>query len=245
MAFQLLVGPALAAEATQQFTKGEPVILRRDAAYVLMRTNLVDGDYIMDPILVRVLSASELRDAIERRQKDSRVQEEPNVVRVHDEDDYGRAPDGRTFFLAISPGSYVLAGIATSGGAGDVCMCMGTVKFDAKPGVITDMGLILMARDDEPTTIPELTARVRGRDLGVEPRLLVMGLRPYSPDMLVPGSLSQLPRTLADYRVASRFPNYFGAATDRLAPVAGVLDYDKDGRVLDLKDASAPVSHVP
>ncbi len=33
----------------------------------------------------------------------------------------------------------------------------------------------------------------------------------------------------------SAFPNFAGARLNRLAPVLGVLSYDKDGEVMDLK----------
>lgn len=239
LACLLLAGPVFAKEATQQFVDGEPVALRDDTAYLLVRTNLIDGDYIMDAVFVRNLNADELLGATERRQADPNVKEAPNVVEMHGDNFYRSTPDERTFVLAVQPGTYILAGIATGAGAGDVCMCMGTVKFEANAGVITDLGLILMARDDKPSSISELAAHVRGKDIDVVPRLFVMGLQPYSKEMAVPETLVSLPRAVADYHASGRFPNYFGASIDRLAPVAGVLDYDKEGHVMDLKESAA------
>jgi len=44
-------------------------------------------------------------------------------------------------------------------------------------------------------------------------------------------------RVPAVYRARSAFPNYFGAPINRLAPLAGVLDYDAAGHVVDLQAA--------
>jgi hypothetical protein len=235
----MLAGPARADEPKQQFVNGEPVVVQTDTAYVLARTNLIDGRYTMDAVLVRILSPDELRSAIERRQERHSTDADSNVVEVHGDDFYASSPDERVFVLALKPGTYILAGIATGGGAGSVCMCMGTVKFEAKAGVVTDIGLLLMTRDDEPTTIPELASHVRGKSIDVSPWPIVLGLRPYSAGMTIPEGLNHLPRVKADFRTVGWFQNYFGASVDRLAPVAGILDYDKDGHVLSLQDPTS------
>jgi hypothetical protein len=229
----LLCSEALAMD-TQRFVDGEPVIVRSDTAYVLARTNMFGTTWIgvrafANPVLVRVLTTDELSAATDQLQHDPHAKQESNVVVL-----YGRYSDTakeRIHLAAIKPGTYILAGLPWS-----ASMCMGTVRFEAKAGVITDLGTILAAPDDTPTDVPELAAHVRGKDLGSVPRPFVMGLRPYSADMEIPQALSNLPRVAADYHAVGRFPNYFGTPIDRLAPVPGIIDYDKDGDVLDLKD---------
>ena len=228
----VLCTQALATD-TQRFVDGEPVVLRSDMAYVLVRTNMFGKSFIgvrgfAMPLLVRALTTDELNAAIAQRQ-DAHARQEPNVVVL-----YGRYSDTateRTYVAAIKPGTYILAGLQFY-----ATMCMGTVRFEAKPGLITDMGTVLAAMDDRPTDVPELAAHVRGKDLGSTPTPFVMGLRPYSTDMEIPQTLSDLPRVAADYHAVGRFPNYFGTPIDRLVPVPGIIDYDKDGDVLDLKD---------
>jgi len=218
----------------QRFTDSEPVTLRSDAAYVLVRTNPYGASFIgvrlfALPVLVRALTPDELNAATARHQQDPHAKEEPNVVVLYGS--YRDTANDRTYLAAIKPGTYLLAGVefATS-------LCMGTVRFEAKAGTITDLGTILTAKDDGPTDIPELAGHVRGEDLNVTPTPLVMGLRPYAAGMEIPQTLSDLPHAAADYHAVGRFPNYFGTPIDRLAPVPGIIDYDKDGDVLDMKD---------
>jgi hypothetical protein len=234
----LLPAAALADNVTKQFENGEAVSLRPDMAYVLYReiVHKSEHGYPHGLVFVRGLSADELRAVIERHAKDPDAKEPPNVFRTDLSVAYVDGEEERIYLAALPPGTYVLAGEGFSAAMG-TCMCMGTVKFDAKPGVLTDLGFVLAARDDKPTTIPELAAIVHGKDMDYDPVLIRMAVRPPTPDLAVPPQLAALPRVLADYRAQDRFPNYFGGTIDRLAPIAGVLGYDKDGHVLDLMSA--------
>ena len=120
----------------------------------------------------------------------------------------------------------------TDVGALVTSLCMGTVKFEARPGVVTDLGKILATRDDFPTAIPELTVIVTAKPSEV------VGWLPYDVAILpavgstrVHAALAALPHMPADYHAMPPYPNYAGANLGRLVPVAGVLDYDKDGDV--------------
>jgi hypothetical protein len=111
---------------------------------------------------------------------------------------------------------------------------MGTVEFDAKPGVITDLGTIVTADDDKPTPIPELSNHVFGKLMGDALSPVDAAIRQATPAD-VPDSLKSLPHVEADYRAVAPFPNFLGAPLLRLAPLAGVLAYDKAGHVIDTK----------
>jgi hypothetical protein len=69
----------------------------------------------------------------------------------------------------------------------------------------------------------------------MSPTPFVLAVRPFADGMFVPLQLSGLARASADYRAVGKFPNYFGGPIDRMVPVPGVLDYDADGNVIDLK----------
>jgi len=59
---------------------------------------------------------------------------------------YRKTDYGRDLFFSVKPGRYVLFNV------GGVCMCLGTVEFDVKAGVVTDLGMIvsdLADRDGE------------------------------------------------------------------------------------------------
>lgn len=242
----LLPVPAIAED--QQFSNRQLVSLQPDKAYFLAHTYEMDqgglrGTVKVVPVLIRVLSEEELQQAKELFDKDPETWKDkaaPNVVVMLADAPYDRPGKGEDVLLtAATPGTYILGGISLtnwatkSAGMMVASLCMGSVKFEARPGAITDLGTIVAARDDQPTTIPELAKIVRGKpsDLGVWPYSVAIRPSPTA----VPDTLRDLPRIPAEYRAVSAFPNYAGAPISRLAPLQGVLDYDKDGEVIDLK----------
>lgn len=225
--------------AEENFEKGDPVHIEPDKAYFMVR--IMPKGLDSGLVLVRVLSGEELQGAIERHQKDRDYKEEPNVVFVQGRYPFSEGADGIVLLTSAKPGRYILAGVAYGGmsettrGAMNDCMCLGTVQFEAKAGTITDMGTVLMARDDQPSPFPELAGQVRNKRIDLAPLPLDLAVRPYTESMIIPDTLASFPREAAVYRARSAFPNYFGAPIDRLAPLPGVLDYDKDGHVVDLQ----------
>jgi len=184
---------------------------------------------------VRILSDDEMRSAAAQYSKDKRYHQETNVVILRGRNLYSTTGGMWTYLLAVRPGSYVIARHAQG-----ICLCMGSVKFEAKAGVITDLGTFLVARDDVPSTIPELAGIVHQRKIFPDFYWWHMAVRLPTEDLPVPDALKGLPRALADYRAVGKFPNYFGTFVDRMEPIPGVLAYDEDGNVIDLKaDPSA------
>lgn len=236
----LLSSAASFAEENGNFEKGDPVHIDPAKAYFMVRVVEPKG-FDNGPVLVRVLSDEELQAAIERHQKSHQGEPEPNVVLVQGKYPFSDGADGIVLLASGKPGRYILAGAAAGGmsearrGFMSTCLCMGTVQFEAKAGVVTDMGTVLMARDDQPSPIPELAGQVRGKRIDMAPLPLDIAIRPYSEGMAIPDTLAGFPREAAVYRARSAFPNYFGAPIDRLAPLAGVLDYDPNGHVVDLQ----------
>ena len=238
----LLSGAALAGDG-DQFLKGAPVQLQADKAYILLRTDVPKDQFAVDIVFVRTLTTDELHEAEQLRDREPRAAMASNVASLWWRDPYVEAEGGSTYLMSLLPGHYVIAGQGygpphgflyadKSNGRMGTCLCLGTVAFDAKAGTITDLGTVLSARTDKPIPTPELAGYERDIDTGSVP--IAMGLRPSSPETPVPDQLKALPRVAADYHAAGPFPNYFGTLIDRMAPVAGVLGYDKDGHVLDL-----------
>ena len=60
---------------------------------------------------------------------------------------YEKTAETKTYVQALPPGRYVIAGVAFKGMGGVTCMCMGTVAFEAKPGMLTDLGYLLSGID--------------------------------------------------------------------------------------------------
>jgi len=242
-----LLIPASVFAEDKQFENGEVVRLRPDRGYVLVRTfqthdGGLRGTAMYTPVFVRVLSDDELKQAQAFAASDPDHWKEkvsPNVVEPLASHPYGTEKDMEFLLTSLSPGTYVLAGFAVTNwalvdsGVLITSLCMGTVKFEVKPGVVTDLGALLGARDDLPTGIPQLAHVVTGKPIGEGGVPYTLVLQPDALD--VPAGLATLPRVPADYRAVGAFPNYLGAPLSRLTPVAGVLAYDKDGAVVDLK----------
>jgi hypothetical protein len=235
-AVALLLAPAYAAD--RPFQSSEPVTLKPDQGYVLVRVmqgkrGIYTGSF--SPILIRILNKEEIAAA------GGHARNRDNVVIPSPSPPYARSKGGLVLLFPLKPGTYVLGGI-TGVGCDLWCsylvvssLCMGTVKFEVKPGVITDLGAVVNAMHELPTDIPELTKMVAGKAVDIQSEFHDVAVRPPGADTETPDGLKSLPIMPADYHAVGWLPNYFGSYFGRLAPLPGVLDYDKDGNVLDLK----------
>ena len=222
------------------FTTEPSVRLDPNMAYVLVRAferpcGWVCGHRSYAPILVRTLGSDELNEAeaLARNDPDhwkDRVESNVVVPPLY-------AEQGTKEFLltSLKPGTYVVGGLMGAPGGMQASLCMGTVKFEAMPAVITDLGTIINTPDDEPTTIPELSKYVTGKPMGDATFLEAVAITPVTSTTEVPEPLKSLPIAAADYSAVPAFPNYLQGPLMRLAPLAGVLAYDKDGQVIDVK----------
>jgi len=141
--------------------------------------------------------------------------------------------DGRTLLVEVRPGNYVVYGV----GFGDVfhtCLCLGSVSFSAQPGRIADLGTILIASASEKSDIPQLAD-----ETGFGPSMIghvvtwAVAIRPATPSTAPPAQLAGKPVAPVDYRATGKFVAGFSFSVNRLAPIPGVLGYDR-GKVLDL-----------
>lgn len=142
------------------------------------------------------------------------------------------------YLVAVEPGSYALYGQITQtsqGGTTGVCLCMGSVAFDARPGRIVDLGELRYPAAD--AIAAALASKPSNRALAVEQAsrgLNGQAVAPNDGTMAIPARLAGLPVTPASFRAAGKMPNYFGVLIDRLSPLAGVLAYRRDV-VIDVK----------
>jgi hypothetical protein len=237
----LFAGTAAAASLkTIQYEDGEAVPQKPGYAYVIVRQIVRKENFATGFVFVRALATDELNTVTEGYKKDRHFEPASNVVELWRGDTYSRTGDEYVYVLAVQPGTYVLG--EQSFGINGVCMCMGTVKFEAKEGQLTDLGYLLAARNDKPSTIPELANVVQKMELDDDLAWMMIALRPATEATAVPDKLKAFPRVLADYRAVNKFPNYFGAYADRLVAVPGILGYDTEGHVLDLKSGGPAAS---
>lgn len=134
---------------------------------------------------------------------------------------------GFSYLSKVRPGTYIYYGplfLTQNGGYSGTCYCMGTVKFDVKPGVVTNMG-----------------------DIFSQLLLDGGGSVKLNPNYALPASLEKLPHENGEIVASGKIDNFFGVMIDRLAPIEGVMAYQRD-KVVDLKavaNAAAAPAVIP
>ena len=152
--------------------------------------------------------------------------ERDNFVTVARGPQFSNEADGYTYLIAVPPGTYVLYGpvgapttagafAALSGVGPATCLCMGSVRFEARAGQIVDIGEIRFPLSDDEDEVSIA-------------RLASIELRPSTPAMALPERLRGLPVVRGELRAADKMPNYFGIQIDRHPAVRGVLAYRRD-----------------
>jgi hypothetical protein len=234
-----------------------PAALSADAAYILLRTSTAkSGMFPIQHVMLRIPSQQELEayrtarraayDAalpeLTRKAKDGKV---PTI----DEfgfDYQGKAnsfvvangkfiEDGemRTILLQVPPGTYILYGITVGGRGLVTCNCLGTVRFDAKAGVITDIGSLYADKVHKPSPIPHLEDNL-GPSMFQYGFVLGEALVPADAATPVPASLRALAIEPARFEVVGEYYEPGAGNINRLAPIPGLLGYQR-GRAVDLR----------
>jgi len=222
----------------------EVVQVRPDRAYLLLRVRKGEGISWWATSWLRIPTAEEsaqfeaARDAAYARQK---APAGPlDTFAFHDDafnnvylfgagKPFESDPTSRTFLVEAAPATYVLLG------SGLTCFCLGTVQVEAKPGVVTDLGTVLVARASLSSAEPELASVTGlGPTATVDYPMSSAAIRPASTSDRLPPGLAQLPRILADYRAVGPFPVRQPEILNNLAPLSGVLEYRR-GEVYDVK----------
>ncbi|CAN5817429.1 hypothetical protein BH11PSE6_BH11PSE6_08490 [soil metagenome] len=150
-----------------------------------------------------------------------------------------------SYLTKLQPGTYIYYGpiwLDANAGYVGTCYCMGSVKFDVKPGVITDAGNFLTAAlYQAPATLPHpnISFTPEGtffifRKVKVEVGKFTWGL---------PASLASFPSARADFHAAGKMDNHFGISIARMPAIPGVLGYQRD-KVIDLKVTATPVASM-
>jgi hypothetical protein len=150
---------------------------------------------------------------------------------------FAKDKDSSTYLQRVWPGRYVIYGsvyINPNGGAMGVCVCMGTIAFDVKPGVITDVGAVkalmtdaLIAPGMVDRAEPENQTKLRSGELTMMRWTLPSPALPLDPRL---AAYKVVP---ASFRPAGPVPNYFGVQVDRMTAIPGVLGYERD-KIIDL-----------
>ncbi len=238
-----------------------PAALRADAAYILLRTSTAkSGMMRIQHVMLRIPLPQELEDyrtarraaydaalpELTRKAKDGKV---PTIDEfgfdykgkansfVVDNGKFLEDSTMRTVLLEVPPGSYILYGITIGGGGLITCNCLGTVRFDARAGVITDIGSLYADKVHKPSPIPHLEDNL-GPSMFQYGLVLGAALVPPDAATPVPASLGALPREPARFEVVGAYYEPGAGGINRLAPIPGLLGYDH-GRAVDLRPGKA------
>lgn len=139
------------------------------------------------------------------------------------------------YLTAVKPGTYIYygpvlmqPGVATGG----ICYCMGTVRFEVKPGVITDLGNFLIAAPEQVKNwdVANVAAWRRAEEKAAKKGEAVEPPFPARPALAygVPSSLKALPAVQAEFQAHGKLNNYYALMFTRIAPIPGVLAYRRD-----------------
>jgi hypothetical protein len=138
-----------------------------------------------------------------------------------------------TYLNAVKPGTWIWYGpliMGANGVAMGVCHCMGTVRFEVKPGVITDLGTSLAdaPRWETENDVARLLLKetnAKRAVAGKEPlKTLVGGQLKYG----LPASLQSWPSVQAELHASPKMNNHYGVVVSRVATIPGVLAYHRD-----------------
>jgi hypothetical protein len=235
-----------------------PAVLKADRGYILMR---VDESLSQlppaSPVFQRKPLSSEVADyeaarkaaydkdlqALTRRNDAEAIAKFPplvaypfsywghqNLFRVWRKQALASANKVFTYLLEVEPTSYVVYG-ATISNHLDTCNCLGTVGFAVAPGVVTDIGTVLLDDAEPLSAIPELASTTNmGKPYGDV--VIASAIRPATADTPVPPALAAMPRVLAKLHAVAPFVEPGADTISRIAPIPGVLHYEK-GRPVD------------
>jgi hypothetical protein len=234
-----------------------PVTLDPTKAYLLFRSSTAKSGMInIEHVFLRVPADAEVaayRSAKEaayvkdlpnltKRAKDGNVPTIDKYAFVYDGPVNAFAVDGgdfledgalRTFLIEVPAGTYILYGTSVGGRIITVCNCLGTVKFAARPGVITEMGSLFADKVHKESPIPHLEDNL-GASMSAHSFIIGQALVPPTETPTRPPALSAFPMETADYHAVGLFPEPGAEWINRLAPVPGILGYER-GRVIDLR----------
>ena len=142
-----------------------------------------------------------------------------------------------SFLIEVPEGTYVLYGIAVGSRALTTCNCLGTVKFDARAGVVTQLGSLFADKSHKASDVPHIEDGL-GEKMFQYGFVLSQALVPATEASSIPQSMAHLPARIASFEPVPMFREPRAQAVNRLAPIPGVLEYDR-GQVIVARDRAS------
>ena len=154
--------------------------------------------------------------------------------------------EGRFAYLQkVRPGTYVYYGpvsAAPNMPAFGLCNCMGSVRFEVKPGTITDLGnsLVAASAPEPPFDVQTQDALRRADEKAAKDGAPQADRALTNPNTLaygLPDTLKAWPAMRGEFSASGKMNNYFGLMITRMQPIPGVLGYRRDA-VVDLRSGT-------
>jgi hypothetical protein len=253
----LVATPAAArdwSEVVRPIRAGEPIQLRTDKAYLLVRIGLrgttQDPVFLREPEPAEIAAFDSARGAAFAKKGGKGdlqsfifdYQGMPNLFVLSHRKALAADKEQATVLAEVMPGRYVLYGQAF-GGFIFQCNCLGTVGFDAPAGVVTDLGSYLSDRADKLSVYPELASETNiGPTARMDFLLFVSGLVPARANGAVPGGVDHAMVRPAVLHAVGPYVDPNVMHINRLAPIPGVLRYD-GGQVIDVASGQEAKPH--
>ena len=133
----------------------------------------------------------------------------------------------------VKPGTYIWYGNVMGGyglPAGGICMCMGSIRFEVKPGVVTNLGNALqtLPRVTEDNDVQRVEAKKAAEKRAAAGKDPVSPMDFGPPLYPIPATLTGWPTVQPEFYASPKMNNYFGVLVSRLSPIPGVLGYHRD-----------------
>lgn len=151
---------------------------------------------------------------------------------------YNKGEDRFAYLQKVKPGTYIYYGpvsAAPNMPAFGSCNCMGSVRFEVKPGTITDLGNSLAAAPVAEPPYDVYTAEALSR---AQEKAAKDGASASFGQVAVayglPDTLQAWPSMQGELSASGKMNNYYGLIVTRMQPIPGVLGYRRDA-VIDLR----------
>ncbi len=132
------------------------------------------------------------------------------------------------YLYEVEAGQYAFYGTGFFGF--NDCMCMGTVSFPVAAGAVTTLRVHMQKLDAAGNVIESFPEGLSSTDQMTRVGIALMPPTEFGYDPRIPREMIKA----AEFQVVGRLGNWFGGRVHRLAPVDGILAYDKD-RIVDVR----------
>jgi len=153
----LMLSSQTSAEEARQVRQGQPVAVTSDLAYLLFREDPRQGPGDFEYVLARELQKTIL--PLDHVAAPPQFDAQASLIRTDARYPYVNDAGQKSYLLAVPPGVYSIVAVTYKRmPAIGTCLCMGTVRFEARAGMLNDLGYLLGAIEDKPSCLPELAS---------------------------------------------------------------------------------------